>query len=60
MWCEMDLYKYIDKMHKKEQLFFTKLYGYEIFNNQDNITKTIFLDLISGHCEPVKKIKIYF
>ena len=25
--------KYIDKMPKKEQLFFTKLYGYEIFNN---------------------------
>lgn len=33
MWREMDLYKYIDNMPKKEQLFFTKLYGYEIFNN---------------------------
>lgn len=33
LWREMDLYKYIDKMPKREQLFFTKLYGYEIFNN---------------------------
>jgi len=33
IWREIDLYKYIDKMPKKHQVFFTKLYDYKIYNN---------------------------
>jgi serine/threonine protein kinase len=33
MWREIDLYEYINKLDKEEQIFFTKLYGYEIYNN---------------------------
>lgn len=33
IWRELDLYKYIDKMDREKQLFFTKLYGYKIYNN---------------------------
>ena len=33
LWREIDLYNYIDKMPKKDQIFFTKLHSYEIFGN---------------------------
>lgn len=33
MWREIDLYKFIDKMPNKDKIFFTKLYGYKIYNN---------------------------
>jgi hypothetical protein len=33
LWRELDLYDYIDKLKPKQQMFFTKLYGYEIINN---------------------------
>lgn len=33
MWREIDLYKYIDTMPKKDQIFFTRLHAYEIYDN---------------------------
>jgi len=33
IWRELDLYKYIDKLNENDQLFFMKLYGYEIYDN---------------------------
>ena len=33
IWCEIDLYNSINKMPKNDQLFFTKLYGYKIYDN---------------------------
>ena len=33
MWREIDVFKYIDTLTKNEQLFFTKLYGYRIYDN---------------------------
>ena len=33
LWREFDLYKYIDKLSKEDQVFFTKLYGYTIYSD---------------------------
>jgi hypothetical protein len=33
LWRELDLYYYINNLKLSEQCFFTKLYGYKIFNN---------------------------
>ena len=32
LWREIDLYEYINTLPKKDQRFFTKLYGYVIYN----------------------------
>ena len=37
LWRELELYKYISKLPKNDRLFFTHLYGYNIFNNCDHI-----------------------
>lgn len=42
MWRELDLYSYIEKLDKNEQIFFTRLYGYEIFNKCKHIQKRPF------------------
>lgn len=39
MWRELDLYKYINKLDKEEQTFFTKFHGYKIYNNCKHIQK---------------------
>ena len=36
LWRELDLYDYINTLHPKQQIFFTKLYGYEIIDNCDH------------------------
>jgi serine/threonine protein kinase len=36
IWREMDLYSYINKLSKDEQVFFTKLHGYHIYDNCDH------------------------
>jgi serine/threonine protein kinase len=33
LWRELDLYDYINSLQPKQQIFFTKLYGYEIIDN---------------------------
>jgi len=33
LWRELDLYDYINTLKPQQQIFFTKLYGYEITNN---------------------------
>lgn len=33
LWREIDTYKYIDTLKKSDQIFFTKLYGYQIYDN---------------------------
>jgi len=33
LWRELDLYKYISKMPSEDQLFFTRLYNYKIYND---------------------------
>jgi len=37
MWREISLYNYINKMNKKDQIFFTKMYDYKIYNNCTHI-----------------------
>ncbi len=36
MWREFSLYKYISKMKKEDQIFFTNFYDYKIYNNCDH------------------------
>jgi hypothetical protein len=40
MWREISLYNYINKMNKKNQIFFTKMYDYKIYNNCTHIQDT--------------------
>ena len=46
IWREISLYNYINKLNKDEQLFFTKLYDYSIYNDcthklkRDGLTKS--------------------
>ncbi len=35
IWREIDLHEFINTLDKKDQIFFTKLYDYRIFNNCD-------------------------
>ena len=42
MWRELDLYNYISKLPKNEQLFFVKLHGYQIYNNCKHTQKRPF------------------
>ncbi len=37
MWREISLYNYINKMKKENQIFFTKMYDYKIYNNCTHI-----------------------
>lgn len=37
IWRELELYKYVNKMSKTDQLFFTKLYDYKIYDNCSHI-----------------------
>ena len=39
MWRELDLYEYIKKLNKQDQIFFTNLYAYEIYDNCDHVQK---------------------
>ena len=39
MWRELDLYKYINKLSSSDQLFFTKLHDYLIYDNCKHIQK---------------------
>jgi serine/threonine protein kinase len=42
IWREMDLYQFINKLNKNDQLFFTKLYDYQIYDNCKHIQKREF------------------
>lgn len=39
LWRELDLYKYINKLPPYEQIFFTKLYNFEIYDKCDHTQK---------------------
>lgn len=39
LWREMDLYDFINKLPAKDQQFFTKIYGFEIYDNCQHIQK---------------------
>jgi serine/threonine protein kinase len=54
MWRELDLYEYINNMDKEEQLFFTRLHGYKIYNNCKHIQKR---PLIKGPIEFMEQLK---
>ena len=36
LWCELDLYDYINNLKPLQQKFFTKLYDYEIIDDCDH------------------------
>jgi serine/threonine protein kinase len=55
MWRELDLYKFINKLNKEDQVFFTKLYDYKIYNNCSHIQKRPFD--INNNSEFAKKLK---
>ena len=42
MWRELDLYEYINNLDKEEQLFFTRLHEYKIYNDCKHIQKRPF------------------
>ncbi len=42
MWRELDLYKFINKLDKEDQLFFTKLHDYKIYNNCNHVQERPF------------------
>ncbi len=60
LWREIDLYKFIDTLKPQEQQFFTKLYGYEIFNNckhkQQRSLKINFNDEKNKFSQYIKKL----
>jgi serine/threonine protein kinase len=41
IWREFDLYKYIDTLNKEDQVFFTKLYDYKIYDNCTHIQDSL-------------------
>jgi len=60
IWREFDLYKYIDTLNKEEQVFFTKLYDYKIYDNcthiQDRPIKIDFKNKKDEFAQNLKKL----
>ena len=58
LWRELDLYEYINGMKKDDQSFFTRLHGFEIFNNCKHIQMRPFkVDFNDPKNKFAKKIK---
>jgi len=58
MWRELDLYRFIDKLEKKDQVFFTKLYAYHFYDNCDyQPNRPVKIDLNDTKNEFAQKLK---
>lgn len=58
MWRELDLYNYINKLSKEDKIFFTRLYGYQIYDNCKHIQERPFnIDNIDDENLFVQKLK---